>query len=432
MRSKENQARFQRVPMYKSQIVFGLLSAVTAVLVSVTAVAGLLAQTAPTVTALVGGRVIASPELGPVDDAAVLIVGGRIVAVGPRENVTVPAGARIIDCRNMVLVAGFQNSHVHFTEDGWIESASQPAAKLTAQLQSMLTAYGFTTVVDTGSFLENTVALRRRVETGEVPGPRIFTAGLPLYPPGGIPYYLKDGSIPADLLKLLPQPSTSAEAASTVVRDIEGGADIVKLFTGSWVTNRRVLPMPADLAAAAVLEAHRRGRLVFAHTSSVAGLEVTLSAGVDVIAHALDDTRGLTPEHLRRMKRQNVTLIPTLTLFADAQNASVIFREVVDYAGLGGEILFGTDVGYHQMYNPRLEYESLSKAGLSWKQILASLTTGPSHRFNEGNRRGQLQPGMDGDVVVLGTDPGAGWQAFTDVRYTIRAGKVLYQRPENR
>ena len=73
--------------MYKSQIVFGLLSAVTAVLVSVTAVAGLLAQTAPTVTALVGGRVIASPELGPVDDAAVLIVGGRIVAEGTPEQV---------------------------------------------------------------------------------------------------------------------------------------------------------------------------------------------------------------------------------------------------------------------------------------------------------------------------------------------------------
>ena len=93
--------------MYKSQIVFGLLWAVT-VLVVVTAAAGLLGQTVPTVTALVGGRVIASPELGPVDDAAVLIVGGRIAAVGPRENVTVPAGARIIDCRNMVLVAGFE------------------------------------------------------------------------------------------------------------------------------------------------------------------------------------------------------------------------------------------------------------------------------------------------------------------------------------
>ena len=146
-----------------------------------------------------------------------------------------------------------------------------------------------------------------------------------VYTSNGIPYYLKDGSIPADLLHLLPQPSTSAEAVSVVGRDIAGGADLIKLFTGSWVTNQRVLPMPPDLAAAAVQAAHQRGRLVFAHTSSVAGLEVTLSAGVDVIAHALDDTRGLTAEHLQRMKQQNVALIPTLTLFAEPQNAGAIF-----------------------------------------------------------------------------------------------------------
>jgi imidazolonepropionase-like amidohydrolase len=421
MRSKEHQTTF------------GIPSIAAAMLIMGVAAAGLFAQTAAlTVTALVGGRVIASPELLPVEDATVLIVGGRITGVGPRGTVTVPPGARVIDCRNMVLVAGFQNSHVHFTEDRWVESASQPAAKLAAQLQTMLTSYGFTTVVDTGSFLDNTVALRKRVGTDEVAGPRILTAGWPLYPPDGIPYYLKDGSIPADLLKLLPQPSTGAEATSVVVRNVEGGADIIKLFTGSWVTNQRVLPMPADPAAAAVQEAHRRGRLVFAHTSSVAGLEVTLAASVDVMAHALDDTRGLTSEHFRRMKQQNVGLIPTLTLFAESENASAIFREVVDYATLGGEILFGTDVGYHQMYNPRLEYESLNKAGLSWTQILASLTTSPARRFNEGNRRGQIAPGMDADIVVLGTDPRDGWQAFADVRYTIRGGKVIYQRSATR
>ncbi len=157
-----------------------------------------------------------------------------------------------------------------------------------------------------------------------------------------------------------------------------------------------------------------------------------MSAGVDVIAHALDHTRGLTTAHLHRMKQQNVALIPTLTLFAEPPRASVIFREVASYAALGGEILFGTDVGYHQRYNPQLEYESLSKAGLSWEQILASLTTNPARRFNEGHRRGQVAAGLDADLVVLGTDPRRGWQSFTDVRYTIRGGQVIYQRPENR
>src|SRR5687767_4496255 len=146
-----------------------------------------LAQRASNPTALTGGRVIVSPDDRPLDNATVVIVGGRIREVGPRGRVTVPTGATIIDCTGLVVVAGFQNSHVHFTEDKWTDASAQPASKLTAQLRAMLTGYGFTTVVDTASLLANTVALRRRIDAGEVDGPRILTAGLPLYPPAGIP-----------------------------------------------------------------------------------------------------------------------------------------------------------------------------------------------------------------------------------------------------
>ena len=378
------------------------------------------------VVALVGGRVYQSPTATPIDDATVMIEGGRIVGVGPRAQVRVPSTARVIDCQNKVLVAGLQNSHVHFSEPHWAGAATQPAAVLTAQLQRMLTRYGFTTVVDTGSFLPDTTALRRRIQSGEVEGPRILTGGLPLYPPNGIPYYLKDGSIPRALLLQLPQPASARDAVREVARNLDGGADIVKLFTGSWVERGRVLPMPETVAIAAVQKAHGRGALVFAHTSSTSGLEVTLSAGVDVVAHALDDTRGLTPDHLRRMKQSRIALVPTLTLFADAQNASPIFQEVGDYAALGGDILFGTDVGYHQVYDTRLEYESLRKAGLNWRQILAALTTTAARRFDEGSQRGQLAEGMAGDVVVLGADPQKDIEAFANVHFTIRSGRVIY------
>src|SRR5439155_4314363 len=183
-------------------------------------------------------------------------------------------------------------------------------------LQAMLTRYGFTTVVDTASLLPNTIALRRRIESREVAGPRILTPGLALYPPDGIPYYVKE-AVPADLLKLLPQPSTPREATNIVRRNIEGGADIIKLFTGSNVSPVRVLPMGDDVAKAAVDAAHRRGMLVFAHPSNVAGLEVALRARVDVLAHAIEDTRGLTAEHLRGMRQQNMALVPTLKLLGD-------------------------------------------------------------------------------------------------------------------
>src|SRR5438093_12476315 len=230
---------------------------------------------AETTLALVGGRIYQSPDAAAIDDGVVIVAGATIAAVGPRRSVTIPAGATTIDCRGAVVTAGFQNSHVHFTEPKWNDADKQPATTLTAQLQTMLTRYGFTTVVDTASLLPNTIALRRRIESHEVAGPRILTAGLALYPPDGIPYYLKE-EVPADLLKLLPQPSTPREAANIVRRNIEGGADIIKLFTGSNVSPVRVLPMGDDVAKAGVDAAPRRGMPVFAHPSNAAGLEVAL------------------------------------------------------------------------------------------------------------------------------------------------------------
>jgi imidazolonepropionase-like amidohydrolase len=380
------------------------------------------------VIALVGGRVISSPDATPVEDGTVVIADGRIVDVGPKSGVKTPSGAKTIDCAGLTIVAGFQNSHVHFTEEKWTNAKTQPAALLTSGLEAMLMRYGFTTVVDTASLLPNTVELRWRIETGEVKGPRILTAGLALYPPNGVPYYVRD-SVPPALLKILPQPATPAAAAEIVRTNVEGGANLVKLFTGSVVRREPggVLPMPVDVASGAVVEAHRRGLLVFAHPSNVAGLQVALDAHVDVLAHTVEDTDGFTPNHLKRMKSQNVGLVPTLKLLAGDGRREML-DQVRDYARIGGQILFGTDAGYLTDYDPIREYQLMESAGLTWRQILASLTTNPANRFKENGKRGRVARGMDGDLVVLGTDPSRGSQAFVDVRYTIREGRVLYER----
>ena len=380
---------------------------------------------AETTLALVGGRIYPSPDAAPIDDGVVIVAGATIAAVGPRRSVTIPSAATTIDCRGTLVTAGFQNSHVHFTEPKWNDADKQPASTLNAELQAMLTRYGFTTVVDTASLLPNTIALRRRIESREIVGPRILTAGLALYPPDGIPYYLKE-AVPADLLKLLPQPATARQAAEIVRRNIDEGADIIKLFTGSNASPERVLPMPDAVAAAAVGEAHRRGKLVFAHPSNVAGLDVALRARVDVLAHAIEDTHGLAPEHLRRMKQQNMALVPTLKLLGDGDDRKEIRDEVKRYANIGGQILFGTDVGYLTDYDPSREYELMGRAGLTWRQILASLTTNPAARFREAARRGRVARGMAADLVVLRRDPANDVRAFADVRTTIRAGRVCF------
>src|SRR6185312_2147246 len=156
----------------------------------------------------------------------------------------------------------------------------------------MLTRSGFTTVIDTASVLENTVAIRRRIDSGEVHGPRILTAGQPVFPPDGIPFYVKE-SLPPELLRNWIPPRDAREAVEAVDADIRGGADIIKLFTGSWVARGKVLPMPEPIATAAVEAAHRNGRLVFTHPSDLAGTKVAIECGVDVLAHAPEVTRGI-------------------------------------------------------------------------------------------------------------------------------------------
>jgi imidazolonepropionase-like amidohydrolase len=163
----------------------------------------------------------------------------------------------------------------------------------------------------------------------------------------------------------------------------------------------------------------------------VAGLEVALGAGVDVLAHALDDTRGLSADHLRRMKEEDVALVPTLALFAGDRWFFEILDEVRDYSRLGGQILFGTDVGYMADYDPTEEYRLMARA-LSPMEILASLTTAPAARWKEEGRRGRVQAGMDADLVVLDADPAADAANFAKVRCTIRAGRLLHPAPAAR
>jgi imidazolonepropionase-like amidohydrolase len=375
--------------------------------------------------ALVGGRVYASPEGPPLDDAVIVIENGTIANVGPRTAVTIPAPTTTIDCSGLVVTAGFYNNHVHFTDPRrWSNAASIPAERLTTDLREMLTRYGYTSVVDTASDLENTVALRRRIASGEVLGPRILTAGGAIYPPDGVPYYVRD-EVPAEIVARLHQPTTAASARAIVSRQADAGSDLLKLFVGSWVSRGKVLPMPEDVARAAAAEAHARGQVVFAHPSNVAGLEVALGSGVDVLAHALDDTRGMREDHYVRLRRQNVGMVPTLALFRGRWLWDIL-DEVRTHARGGGQILFGTDVGYLPNFDHAIEYELMASAGLGWRDILASLTSAPARRFKEEARRGTIQKGMEADLVVLGTDPALGARGFADVRYTVRAGTMIF------
>jgi hypothetical protein len=121
-------------------------------------------------------------------------------------------------------------------------------------------------VVDAGSDGENTIALWRRVESGEVVGPRVITAGIPLFPAHALPYYLD--VVPAEGKAKMAEPETAADAATEVDKNRAAGYDIVKLFTGSIVSPDHIAPMPGPIARAAVDEAWSAGSEVWRHADA--------------------------------------------------------------------------------------------------------------------------------------------------------------------
>ncbi len=404
---------------------------------------GVIAPASPTVAdhrtfVLAGAKIYTSPTASPILNGVLLLRDGKIAIVGRTGEVALPGAVKKIDCTGLVITAGFQNSHVHFTQQKWDDAAHQPAVKLSQQLVDMLTAYGVTTAVDLSSFLENTVALRARVESGEIAGPRILTAGGGLFPPDGIPFYVRE-SMPPETLKFIAQPSTPEEAVKILDQEFAGGSDVVKLFTGSLVSRQEVKPMPLDIARSAVDEAHRHGKLVFAHPSNMAGIQVALDAHVDVLAHTTPIIGPWDEALITRMKAIRMSLIPTLKLwefeaFKDkatpAEARGFAEKGVVQlqaFENVGGQVLFGTDVGYMTDYDPTEEYVLMSSAGLTPMQILASLTTAPAARFNQSATRGTIAPGMDADLVVLAADPAQDAANFAKVRYTIRNGEIIYE-----
>lgn len=367
-----------------------------------------------------------SPDDVPLANVTILIHDGKIAAVGP--SVTVPAGATKLACADCFVFAGFWNSHVHFTEPKWATAATDSAPVLTRELQEMLTHSGFTTVIDLASDMRSTSALRRRIEAGDVLGPRIFTAGAALYPPNGIPYYLSD--LPPQIRALLPQPSSAAEATAIVEKNIAAGADVLKLFTGSYVSPGHVKPMPVDVARAAVAVAHAKHQIAFAHPSNLEGVRVALESGVDVLAHAPDTVEGIDDALLTELVAHQMSLIPTLQLFADESSILSIRSIVAKFHHLGGSLMFGTDTGFLTDYDLTEEYRELALANLSFKDVLAMLTTTPVARLGLKDE-GRIAPGSPADLTVLSADPSSeNLSAFTQVRYTIRGGRVIFDKSQ--
>jgi imidazolonepropionase-like amidohydrolase len=179
---------------------------------------------------------------------------------------------------------------------------------------------------------------------------------------------------------------------------------------------------------------HRGNRYSRIHKIKPGG-EVAISADVDVLAHTVPTEPGYTSEQLAQFKAKGMALIPTLSLWttvaADQAAKDYLVQSGVNqlkaFASNGGIVLFGTDVGFTRLYDTSLELEFMGRA-LPFGEVLASLTINPAAYF-KAPRKGRIEQGFDADIVVLDGDPNTDVRNLAKVAYTIRAGRVIYQKP---
>ena len=266
--------------------------------------------------ALVGGRVIDGYEGRPIEDGVVLIAGERIVAVGTRAEVPVPPGTPVIDTRGMSVLPGLADMHVHLMIVGhgdyehWDKTYRSRFAKeiMPAAAKQLLTS-GVTFARDLGAPLEDIVEVKRRIERGEIPGPRLFVSGPFLQ---HAPYFEYEKEFRWGV-------NGAADARAKVKTIVDGGADLIKLIDQDQLTDEEV--------RAIVDAAHKAGKPVVAHAHREDEIRVGLKAGVDCFEHTgLGTEPGYPEDILQGLRKRNQTLgwCPTIEgLFLSAYTADV-------------------------------------------------------------------------------------------------------------
>ncbi|MEM7764111.1 MAG: amidohydrolase family protein [Pseudomonadota bacterium] len=242
--------------------------------------------------ALVGGRLIDGYGHAPIQDSVILVKDNRIVDVGTVETLPVPDEYRIVSTEGMDLLPGLWEAHAHLMLNGhanyphWQRAyADRLADEIMPASAAQLLSAGVTSARDLGAPLEATVSVKRRINAGEIPGPRLWTSG---------PFLQAEVD---DWQKGYRWSVASvADARSKVDRLHAAGMEIVKLIDQD--------KMSLKVAQAIVDRAHEHGMKVVAHSHRPDEVRVGLRIGVDNFEHTGLTTAPEYPPDVMAMLRE--------------------------------------------------------------------------------------------------------------------------------
>jgi imidazolonepropionase-like amidohydrolase len=399
--------------------------------------------------AVQAGRLIDGVSATMRERATVLVGGGRVVAV--QDGWQAPAGARVIDLRTSTVMPGLIDAHTHITGEGTgnaivgaaTETPLDGAVRSTAYARRTLEA-GFTTIRNVGAEGGADVALKRAIEAGIVPGPRIWTARTTISITGG---HGDQGGLRPDLWKAPTWEDgivDSADEARKAVRyQHKYGADLIKITATGGVLSigdSGDAQQFTDEEMRAIVEAaHLLGMKVAAHAHGKRGIEAAIRAGVDSIEHgtygdaatfALFKQHGtyLVPTILAGKTVAEMATIPGHFHPSVQEKAARIGPLIQDmfkraYAA-GVKVAFGTDSGVSNHGENAREFQYMVEAGMPPMEAILSATRAGADLIGAPDRIGSLQPGRFADLVAVAGNPLTDITEMRRVTFVMKGGMV--------
>lgn len=402
-------------------------------------------QSTPT-TAIRAGRLI-DPETGTATtNQVILIEGEKIKAIG--ANLSIPAGATILDLSKLTVLPGLVDAHTHMAitykekpENNYyyltyiMESTPLRAIQAASNGIQLLNS-GFTVVRDVGNnALYADAALRQAIEQGWLPGPTVIPSGPMIGGTGGqfwpTPEMYKYHNI------MYPE-YIDANSPDEIVRAIREnmlfGARTIKLCIDCKPWGYSV-----DDIKLAIIEAAKGGCKVEGHVQTADGAQRAIDAGVYIIAHG----NALTPEHHKQMASKGIFLAGTDTPFMPYRGSEEAFERTVANLRDAWEkkvpLTFSTDFDY---WNERMKNEKTGEwltrgeltiafletwkaAGIPAADILRAMTINGYKAADIISDRGPIKPGFFADLIAVSGDPLSNIDALRNVQFVMKNGMVF-------